>query len=244
MVFKDINTGFYLGKRSGLYAATIEEVEHAGEAFGIVSGAYMNLERTCGTILQTNDITRDFCRQKTGRFPVLRLLPPGYPEESYTPEEITRLATEEKALFRICPAQDVCPVTTWMFDWMPEVLSETRTPLLISLQELDLRDAAELKMAYPLLRLVITNTTQWMNRQYLRFAQYFSEVYIDTTNIIEYHGLENIVKLLGAHRLLFGTYSPEKEPYDKVFQMMHCDLSQEQKQLIAFGNFERLVEER
>jgi hypothetical protein len=244
MVFKDINAGFYLGKRSGLYASTIEEVERAGQTLGIVSGSYMNLDRTCGTILHTNDIARDFCRNQAGRFPVLRLLPPGYPEESYTREEIVRLATEEKALFRICPAQDACPVTTWMFDWIPDVLTQTKTPLLISLQELDLRDAAELKRAYPELRFVITNTTQWMNRQYLRFAQYFPDVYFDTTNIIEYHGLENLVKLLGAQRFLFGTYSPEKEPYDKVFQMMHCDLSQEQKQLIAYGNFERLVEER
>jgi predicted TIM-barrel fold metal-dependent hydrolase len=131
-----------------------------------------------------------------------------------------------------------------MFGWMFEVLAETKTPLLVSLQELDLRDAAAVKEAYPGLRLVITNTTQWMNRQYIRFAQYYKEVYFDTSNIIEYYGIENIVNLIGAERILFGTYMPEKEPYDKVFQLLYCELSEEQKQLIAHGNFERLVEER
>ena len=50
--------------------------------------------------------------------------------------------------------------------------------------------------------------------------------------------------ILGAERFLFGTYMPEKEPYDKVFQLLSCGLAQEQKEMIAHGNFERLVEAR
>ncbi len=244
MIFKDVNSGFYLEQRKGLYTATGEEVSRCGEALGIVASAYLNLDRGCGTLRQTNDFTRDFCRERSGRYPVLRLLPPGYPDEYYTPDEIARLSLEEKALFRVCPGQDASPFTPWMFGWMLDVLVETKTPLLVSLQELDLRDAAAVKTAYPELRLVITNTTQWMNRQYIRFAQHFSEVYFDTSNIIEYYGIENIVNLLGAERILFGTYMPEKEPYDKVFQLLYCELSDEQKELIAHGNFERLVEGR
>ena len=244
MIFKDINSGFYLEKKPGLYAATGAEVESAGEALGIIASAYTNLDRGCGTLRQTNDITLNFCRARNERIPVLRLLPPGYPDEYYTREELVRLAAEERAIFRIRPVQDASPFTPWMFGWMFDVLVETKTPLLVSLQELDLRDAAAVKEAYPDLRLVITNTTQWMNRQYIRFAQHFSEVYFDTSNIIEYYGIENIANLLGAERILFGTYMPEKEPYDKVFQLLYCELSEEQKQLIAHGNFERLVEER
>lgn len=244
MIFKDINCGFYLERKPGLYAATREEIELCGAALGIVSSAYQNLDRGCGTMRQTNDITLEFCRKTGGRFPVLRLLPPGYPDECYSREEIFRLSSEEKALFRICPGQDASPFTPWMFGWMLDALVETNTPLLVSLQELDLRDAAAVKLQYPDLKLVITNTTQWMNRQYIRFAQHFPEVYFDTSNIIEYYGIENIVGLIGAERILFGTYMPEKEPYDKVFQLMYCELSEEQKQLISYGNFERLVEER
>ena len=127
---------------------------------------------------------------------------------------------------------------------MLDVLTESRTPLLVSLQELDLRDAAAVKEAYPQLRLIITNTDQWLNRQYVRFAQYYPEVYFDTCNTIEYYGIENMTKILGAEKFLFGSYMPEKEPYDKLFQLLYCELSQEEKELIAHGNFERLVEER
>ena len=50
--------------------------------------------------------------------------------------------------------------------------------------------------------------------------------------------------LIGADKFLFGSYMPEKEPYDKLFQILFCELSQEEKELIAHGNFERLVEAR
>ena len=53
-----------------------------------------------------------------------------------------------------------------------------------------------------------------------------------------------MTEILGAERFLFGTYMPEKEPYDKLFQLLYCELSREQKELIAHGNFERLVEVR
>ena len=131
-----------------------------------------------------------------------------------------------------------------MYDWMLDLLTETKTPLLVSLQELDLNDAAAVKTAFPDLRLIITNTDQWLNRQYIRFAQYFREIYFDTCNTIEYFGIENMTSLIGADHFLFGTYMPEKEPYDKIFQILYCELSDEEKELIAFRNFERLVEER
>ena len=127
---------------------------------------------------------------------------------------------------------------------MLDVLAETQTPLLVSLQELNLNDAAQVKEEYPELRLIITNTNQFMNRQYVRFAQYYPNVYFDTCNTIEYFGIENMVGILGADKFLFGTYVPEKEPYDKLFQILYSELSQEQKELIAHGNFQRLVEDR
>ena len=70
------------------------------------------------------------------------------------------------------------------------------------------------------------------------------KIAIDICNTIEYYGIENMTKLLGAEHFLFGSYMPEKEPYDKLFQLLFSEISQEQKELIAHGNFERLVEER
>lgn len=241
MVFKDINCGFYASRRPLQYACTHDEVARAAEANGITVRAVYNLDKAA----DANEVTRRYAAASGGReYPVYRLMPPAYPEESFTREALERAAGEERALFRVHPAVYAAPLHVWMYDWMLDVLTESRAPLLVSLQELDLRDAAAVKTAYPELRLVITNTDQWLNRQYVRFAQYFPHVYFDISNTIEYYGIENMTGILGAERFLFGTNMPEKEPYDKLFQVLCCELAQEQKELIAHGNFERLVEAR
>lgn len=241
MIFKDINCGFYMQRRPLQYACLHDEVAALAERNQIVARAIYNYDKGA----DANERTRRYAAQSGGtEYPVYRLMPPCYAEETFTREEMIRAIREERALFRIHPKTYAAPLHVWMYDWMLDVLTESRTPLLVSLQELDLRDAAAVKEAYPQLRLIITNTDQWLNRQYVRFAQYYPEVYFDTCNTIEYYGIENMTKILGAEKFLFGSYMPEKEPYDKLFQLLYCELSQEEKELIAHGNFERLVEER
>ena len=240
MIFKDINCNYYVQKRPLQYACLHDEVIELSRRCHIMAGAVYNLDKGA----DANARTRAFAAEDPDEYPVYRLMPPAYAEETFTKEEMARAIEEEKALFRIHPAEYAAPLHIWMYDWMLDLLTETRTPLLVSLQELDLRDAAAVKEAYPDLRLVITNTDQWLNRQYVRFAQYYPHVYFDTSNTIEYYGIENMTSILGADHFLFGTYMPEKEPYDKIFQLLFCELSEEEKEMIAFRNFERLVEER
>ena len=240
MIFKDINCNYFIQKRPLQYACLHDEVIDAARRNRITACAIYNLDSAA----DANALTRSFAAKSPDEYPVYRLMPPAYAEETFTKEEMIRAIEEDKALFRIHPQTYAAPLHVWMYDWMLDVLTQTKTPLLVSLQELDLRDAAAVKSTYPDLRLIITNTDQWLNRQYVRFAQYFPEVYFDTCNTIEYYGIENMVSILGADRFLFGTYMPEKEPYDKIFQILFCELSQEEKEMIAFRNFERLVEER
>ena len=242
MKFKDVNCGYYFSRRSGQYAGTWDEIKEIALKNNIVSSAVQNLDFVSATVHDANQDTVNRCAE-SGDIPVIRLLPPAFAFESYTKDEMIALINN-RAIFRIHPKLDASPVTYWMFDWMLKVLEDSAVPLLVSLQEAELRDLAEVKQAYPALKIIITNTTQWMNRQYIRFLLSFPDVFIDTSNTIEYYGLESIADIIGAERMLFGTYMPEKEPYDKIFQMLHNDLSPEQNQLIAFGNFERIIERK
>ena len=241
MIFKDINCNFFVQPHALQYASTHDEVASVCEKNNIFSRAIYNLDKSA----DANDVTLNYAKQSDGKeYPVIRLMPPVYPDETYTRDAMIKLIEEDKALFRIHPTSYAAPMHMWMYDWMFDVLSESRTPLLVSLQELNLNDAAAVKEKYPELRMIITNTDQWLNRQYIAFCNYYKNVYFDTCNTIEYFGIENMVGLIGADKFLFGTYMPEKEPYDKTFQILFCELSQEEKEMIAHGNFERLVEVR
>ena len=241
MIFKDINCNFFVQPQPLQYACTHDEIAKVCEDNSIVSRAIYNLDKSA----DANAVTLKYAGELGGKeYPVIRLMPPVYPEETYSREEMIKLIDDDRALFRIHPSDYAAPLHTWVYDWMLDVLTESRTPLLVSLQELNLNDAAAVKEKYPELRMIITNTDQWLNRQYIGFCQYYKNVYFDTCNTIEYFGIENMVGLIGADKFLFGTYMPEKEPYDKTFQILFCELSQEEKEMIAHGNFERLVEVR
>lgn len=242
MQFKDANCSYYAYKRDGLYAATFDEVKKVCEDNFIVSAAFYNGDRAGKSVRLMNEETILRCK-KTGDIPVLRLLPPAFKDESYTIEELEYLAKEEKAAFRIHPKLDGAPVADWLFGPFISVLEKEKAPLLVSLQEYDeLTGLAEFKAKHPELVLVLTNTTQFLNRQYISIIKNYPNVYIETTNVIEYYAFESLAKEVGADKILFGTGMPDKEPYDRMYQMIYCDLPLEDIEKIAYKNFEKVFE--
>ncbi len=245
MVFKDINCGFYTAHKDDLYVSSYEEVIANQVKNGIVERVIFNMTKGGGSIRRMNQVTLDYAAASRGdTLPLLHLLPPAYEQESYTKSELAALMDNNHAMFRVAPVPDASPFLDWVFDWMFAYLEESGTPLFVSLQEAEMKELAETMQKHPNLRLFLTNTTQWLNRQYMQFFKRFPSVMLDISNVIEYYGIENIANLIGAERLFFGTYMPEKEPYDKLFQVLYCELSEEQKQLIAYGNYDRVIKGR
>ena len=79
MVFKDINSGFYVLKRPMQYACTHDEVKQMSERNGIVKRAIYNFDKSA----DANDRTLAYARQSQGtEYPVVRLMPPVYAEAS------------------------------------------------------------------------------------------------------------------------------------------------------------------
>lgn len=242
MKYKDVNCCYRSGCPDGMLAATFEQLNRVCDDNGIVARALYCADRSGMSVREQNEQTLNLCRER-GDVPVLRLLPPAFPTEGYSLDEIAALA-EQGAAFRIHPQLDGAPLKQWMFPDVFGLLAQRKTPLLISLDEANMDDLAALKTRYPGLVLVLTNTTQWMNRQYVQFVKTFPNVVLDISNVIEYYGLESLVRCVGAEKLLFGTGMPAKEPYDKIYQLLYSDLSSEQREMIAFGNFERIMERR
>ena len=241
MKFKDANCVYYSAHRDGLAASTFEEVRAVCRENGIQSAAWYNGERAGKTVREMNAETMEKCK-KCGGVPILRLLPPTFRKESYSLEELEELANAGAA-FRIHPEKDAAPIEDWLFGDMIGVLEKTKAPLLVSVWEYtDLTPLANFKKNHPELVLVLTNTNQWLNRQYIAMIKNFPNVYMETTNVIEYYAFESISAQIGADKIMFGTGMPDKEPYDRIYQMLYCELPEEDIEKIAYKNFERIME--
>lgn len=241
MKFKDANCLYYSTHRDGLYVSTFDEIKSICDENGIISAAWYNGERAGKSVRDMNAETLEKC-QKYGGVPVLRLLPPSFKNESYSLTELEVLANKGAA-FRIHPQKDAAPIEDWLFGEMIKVLEKTKAPLLVSVWEYEnLTPLANFKKNHPELILVLTNTNQWLNRQYIAMVKNFPNVYIETSNLIEYYAFESISAEIGADKIMFGTGMPDKEPYDRIYQMLYCELPQEDIEKIAYKNFERIME--
>ena len=126
MIFKDINCNFFVQPHALQYASTHDEVASVCEKNNILSRAIYNLDKSA----DANDVTLNYAKQSDGKeYPVIRLMPPVYPDETYTRDAMIKLIEEDKALFRIHPTSYAAPMHMWMYDWMFDVLSESRTPI-------------------------------------------------------------------------------------------------------------------
>lgn len=244
MVYKDINCTHVTRPIPGIPFTGLKGLIDMQKKHNITERALYLPEANEGEVKLCTQASMQLCAQYPGTLPVLPLLPPAFGDESYTLDYLRQLIDKYKVFFRISPAKQATAFTSWQYGQMLRILAETNTPLLINLEDVDLRDAGRVKEEYPELILVLTNTTQWLNRQYTAFCQAFGRVYIDTCNCIEYYGLETCVSLIGADRMLFGTNMPYKEPYDNIITLLYGRISDEEKQLIAYGNYDRLAGRR
>ncbi len=243
MIYKDINCGYLRAPAPGLYAPLFEDMRGVLAENNIVAAAVYNYTRNGATIMDVANDTLAHCAGHDGLTPVINLMPPVFREESFTPDELTRLINERSPLFRIRPSVYAVSPSKWMYGELLELLERSRSPLLVSVWELggSFETLAAMKAEYPELPLVLTNTDQWYNRQIIAFCKAFPNTYMDTTNLIEYEGVENYCELLGAEKLLFGSGMPYKEPYDKMLQLMFAEISYNERALIAYGNYDRLL---
>ena len=70
---------------------------------------------------------------------------------------------------------------------------------------------------------------------------YKKHIYLTPSGILSNGQLEYLVKLMGANHILYATDYPYVKPENACEFLVNANLSQEQKELIAHGNAERLL---
>ncbi len=143
----------------------------------------------------------------------------------------------------IRPAQDYWLLAEWVCDDLFRALQERRLPVLCLERLVAPEQLAALAGRYPALPFILAEGSYRNQRIYLPLLETFPNIYLSTgNNNIVYQGIEQMVRRVGAERLLFGTGFPGTEPMTAVTHLMYADLADDQRQLIGAGNLLRLKE--
>ena len=128
-------------------------------------------------------------------------------------------------------------------------LSARRIPLLMQRSETSRgltgwELAGALLKEFPALILVVTGHGSWGEDRYFRpLIEAYEGFHIDTSRYELDGGIADFCRKYGPRRLLFGSAFPNTSPGGAMLTLAHADISDEEKQLIAAGNLDRLLEE-
>ncbi len=133
-----------------------------------------------------------------------------------------------------CTEEVFCP-------GMFEALANSGTPLLLDADQLPWGELARILAAHPTLKLILSNLTYRMDRYTYPLLERFDNLYLETSGLRGYLQVEDVCKLFGAQRLIFGTNMPIFDAGSSFAIVDMADISSEQKEMIAGRNILNLI---
>jgi len=128
-----------------------------------------------------------------------------------------------------------------------EQLCARRVPLFMQAGDLGAQgwgNAYTLLRDFPALRLVVVGHGSWGDDRLFRpLVETYEGFHLDTSRYELDGGLAEFCAKYGPRRLLFGSAFPNTSPGGPMLTLAHADIRDEDKQLIAAGNLDRLLAE-
>ena len=178
--------------------------------------------------------------------PVLTLLP-HYTGEFPPPQELAAILREQGIrAVTMFPSQadHGFGLSELSCGEMFDMLEEYRIPLFLSLDQTGGLEAfGNLACRRPGLRLVLTNANFRVERELYPILYHCENIWVETSGYRPFCGIEEACRRFGAERFLFGSGMPVVSGASSVSIVTYADISEEDKQKIAFQNLEKILEE-
>lgn len=109
----------------------------------------------------------------------------------------------------------------------------------------DFRDVYNILKDFPYLTCILINIGIWNKDRYtFPLLEKFPNVYLESSLLSLQEGnVEEIVKRFGSERIVFGTGFPERYMEASILQLVHAEISEKDKENIAWKNIERIIKE-
>ena len=155
---------------------------------------------------------------------------------------LERLKTLRPSAVRVFPDGQNYPFTPFYAAPILEVCRQLRMPIVFSksYDNFFLDQLPKICAAYPEVPLILPRFGLKQSRQYYPILEKLPNVYLDMSIMVDTGSMEAICQRFGSTHLLFGSGMPTYEPSGALGLLHYAQISQEDKENIAHGNFERL----
>ncbi|MGQ9455463.1 MAG: amidohydrolase family protein [Armatimonadota bacterium] len=143
---------------------------------------------------------------------------------------------------RLFPAYHNYQLADWCVGEMLDEFEARGVPVFIEASQTNYDQLARVLKSHPKLRLVVMQTSYRCDRYVYPLMEKYEYFTVETSSYLVAGGIEAICERFGSSRLVFGTGAPYLEPGAAVALITFADISWEDKQAIASGNLERLLD--
>lgn len=242
--------GRYKTFRPGSYTETqnlVDHMDHYGISEALVTHA---MSRELHPV-DGNAAVLGETRGRDRLHPSWALLPPAS-RELPPPHEVVAQMTAQgvRAVRLFCGAYSFS-LSEWCIGALLEELEAHVVPTFLDPDaELDTWDqdrfdwdaVDRLCGAHPRLPVILSEARfRTSNRILYQLLERHDNLRIELSGFWAYHGIEFVTRRFGAHRLLFGTRMPVRNPACAIGQLIYSEVSDEEKRLIAGDNLRKLL---
>lgn len=244
--FFDVN--IVVGKRAVCYPGSYydrETIEKKMAQYGIARALVYHDAAREDDPGKGNRLTLEFTNQSDKFYPVFVTIPHHTRPEFAPCKFLEELRAHKVRAVKIFPGADAHNfmlhkvVSGELF----EMLEANRIPLLIGHNQAGLNDIYGIAQEFQDLRMIVTDFTYRQDRNLYALMDKMENVYIETIGYKTFGGIEEFCRHFGAHRLLYGSGMPLYSGASAVSMIRYAEISEEEKEKIAYKNLDRLLSE-
>jgi len=221
-------------------ADLIAQMDYAG----IEKAVVWHREQYDGDTTTGNELViKEICGYEDRLIPSWTILP-AITDEEYAPEIFFPKMKENnvKAL-RAYPGNNryiLCDVT--MGEQL-SLISEKKIPLYLSPMH-GYETIYKVLEEFPELTVIMCNIGWWPSTRLVwPLLQRYPNFYFETGDYSQPHGIEEVCRKFGSHRLLYGSNTPTNAMAGSIYTLLKAKISEEERENIAHRNLERLLSE-
>lgn len=129
----------------------------------------------------------------------------------------------------------------WNMEEAFTFLSDIKMPLMLPYSNGGADDLHQVLSSYPELKVIVTDASYGADKELMRLMELSENLYLETSNYTTLDGIAYVTQRFGAERLIFGSGAPFVSAGAAVAKILFADISEEEKEKIAFRNLENLT---
>jgi predicted TIM-barrel fold metal-dependent hydrolase len=173
---------------------------------------------------------------------------PHHSKEFPSPKDFSKYLLDNniKAV-RVFPKFHGVLLYSWLWEDLFYELEKNKIPIFIDFsvegwsEEINWDQINDLCAMFPLLPIILVRMSLKTDRYIYCLFERHANLYLETSYYIVNNGIEKIVQNFGAKRLIFGTGIPVYNPNPPITMLSLADITEEQKEAIAYRNLEKLL---